>query len=264
VFELEESVRETKAMAEKELDDFKVLHTLIGFCWNSGHLKPLLKYAKTLGVNPGKLLHNLTLTEKPTLKKLFSQMRIDSQSEWFEDASDMISYYEDSNNFASLEKNFVKLYMLFLARIFEDFNTIFDINDELIILLKESLPPDVECDTEVLEYLTNLIEVRTCKDLLQLPFSRKLDCPGKVASIIFQKSEHQSIPNVEIEIYRSKEMHSFCISSLKSKQINNDKPSLQTLMKFLEAGGTNAFTYELRVAEGLSKLKYQTSPTEIL
>ena len=176
-------------------------------------------------------------------------MRIESQSEWFEDSSDMISHYEDSNNFASLEKNFVKLYMLFLARIFEDFSTIFDINDQLITLLKESLPLDVECDPEILEYLSNLIEIRACKDLFQLPFSKKLDCPGKVASIIFQKPEYQSIPHVEIEIYRSKEIHSFCESFLKSKQNNNEKPGLQTLMKFLEAGGTNAFTYELRAAE---------------
>jgi len=262
VFEMEESVRETKAMTEQELDNFKVLHTLLGFCWNSGHLKPLLKYAQALGVNPGNLLHQLTLTQKPTLKKLFSQMRIDSQSEWFDDSASMASYYEDPENFIFLEKNFVKLYMLFLARIFEDFKTIIDINDELIMLLKDNISPDAVCDTEMLKYFSDLIQARACNDLFQLPFSKKLSCPGKAASIIFQKTEYESIPSIEIEIYRSKETHAFCVSSLKSKQNNNQKPTLQTLMKFLEAGGTNAFIYDLRVAKKI-ELSYQTEPAEI-
>ena len=262
VFELEESVRETNAMTEKELDDFKILHTLIGFCWNSGHLKPLLKYAQSLGINPGKLLHQLSLTEKPTLNKLFSQMRIESQSEWFEESSNMVSYYQDPENFKNLEKNFVKLYMLFLARIFEDSNTIIDINDELIMLLKKNLPPNVEYDSEILNYFSNLIEIRACKDLLQSPFAKKLDCPGKVASIIFQNPAYESTPYVEMEIYRSKEIHAFCVSFLNTKQSNNMKPSLQTLMKFLEAGGTKAFIYELRVAKQKER-RHQTRPNEI-
>ena len=40
------------------------------------------------------------------------------------------------------------------------------------------------------------------------------------------------------------------------------KTNLQTLMKFLEAGGTNAFIYELRVAKQ-KELRYQTRPDEI-
>lgn len=189
-------------------------------------------------------------------------MRIDSQSEWFDDSSSMVSYYEDPENFIFLEKNFVKLYMLFLARIFEDFKTIIDINDELILLLKDNIPSDAACDTELLEYFSDLIEARACKDLFQSPFSKSLSCPGKAASIIFQKTEYESIPSIEIEIFRSKETHAFCVSSLKSKQNNNEKPTLQTLMKFLEAGGTNTFIYDLRVATQ-SELRHQTEPSEI-
>lgn len=246
VFELEESVRETGSMSEWELNGFKVLHTLIGFAWNSGYLKPLLQYGKKLGVNPGLLLHRLTLTTNPALNNLFSQMKDDSQREWFDDSESMIRHYEEPKNYEVLVNDFMKLYVLFLARIFQDSEMIETIIDELVLIMMKSLPPGVRCDQMILDSLSNIIRERVCKDLLQKPFSKKMDCTGIVAAILFNKPDYEQLPCVAFEMYRSPEIYTLCQSALATKLDKDGKPSLHAIVKFLEMGGDKAFINELR------------------
>jgi putative methyltransferase len=247
IFELEESVRGTSSMSEQELNGFKVLHTLIGFAWNSGYLKPLLQYGKKLGVNPCVLLHQLTVTENPTLRNLFSQMRSDSQKEWFDDSESMILHYEEPKNYEALVNNFMKLHMLFLARIFQDHKTVEAISNELVLIIKKNLPSDVMCDKMILDSLSNLIQMRVCNDLFQKPFSKKIDCPGVVAAILFNNPDYEQLPNIALDIYRSPEVHALVQSALGSKLGNVEKPSLHAIVKFLEMGGKNAFVNGLRI-----------------
>ncbi len=247
IFELEESVRGTNSMTEQELNGFKVLHTLIGFAWNSGYLKPILKYGQSLGVNPGMLLHQLTLCTNPTLSKLFLQMKVDSQQEWFDDANSMIRYYEEPQHYDALVSNFMKLYMLFLARIFQDPETIETIGDELVLILMKNLPSGAQCDRIILDSLLNLIRLRACNDLLQNPFSKIVDCPGVVAALLFDQPDYEQLPVVELEIYRTPEIHSLCQAAIAPRLEENGRPSLHAIVKFLEMGGQKAFVNELRL-----------------
>lgn len=252
IFELEESIRATNSMSERELDDFKILHSLIGFAWNSGYFKYILKYAQHLEVNPGIILNRLIGSKKPILENLFDELRRDSMGEWFDTQDEMISYFNKEENFNDLTKNFMKLYMLFIARIFQRHDIIHSVEDELCNIIKNELIKANRFDEDVLDSLRSFSHKISCADLLQEPFVVREELSGKIAAIIFNRPELNEEKSVTLEIYRTQQMVDFCYSFFQVDSERGKGLPLHSLVRFLEAGGISALTNNFRILEAES------------
>ena len=136
VFEIEESVRSTKDMIEEDLESFKILHWLIYFCWNIGVFKPLLMYAfKELKINPVDIFLHILKTKNINLIKLFSSMKDESLSEWFDTKEDLINYYGDDVNRNNL-KEFKKLNIWWIAKLYSDNTLLNNLYDEIVFFIE--------------------------------------------------------------------------------------------------------------------------------
>jgi radical SAM superfamily enzyme YgiQ (UPF0313 family) len=246
VFELEESIRETNTMSERELNDFKILHTLMGFAWNSGYFRPLLKYGQGLGVNPGYALHRLASTQNPLLQKLFDDMKKDSMSEWFDTPDEMIKHFDQEENFDKLVNSFMKLYMLYLARIFQNPETIQALKDELIQIMREELKALNSYDEKIVNKLSEVVQKTMCTDIFQDAGVSQVQMPGRVAAVLFDKPEYSIQDEMFLEVYRTKEIATFCANFFKTDKERERGLSLHSMVRFIERGGMKAFVNGVR------------------
>jgi len=244
VFEVEESVRATNDMTESELENFKILHWLINFLWNTGLFKPILRYFQWYGVNPGLVLYKLSSARNHLLANLFSKMNKESMAEWYETKEEMILFYQQQKNFEEMVNNFVKLNFLWIANVYQD-------PDIMSALLKEFLRiSKIEIKSESREFQSNweelvkIVSKLICNDFLQKDFSYKDRYTGKALSFVFNDSRLTKRETIEVEIYRDKQDVAFCDYHLNPGGKKN--VSLQNLVRFLEMGGMNKLINRVR------------------
>ena len=247
VFELEESIRSTADMTEQELNGFKSLHWLIYFAWNGGVFKPLLNYGRYYGVNPGFVLYQLTKTKNPVLMKLFQKIYDDSMNEWFDTQEEMINYYEDSKNFDNMINNFMKLNFLYIARVFEDSNTVKEMQSEIINIISEELKKKSKFDESIMGSLVEVIDNIVCKDLLSNAYKKQFIYSGELVSILMNNPKLRDNKQCQVNIYRSREIVEFSKSHLSKN--GKKKLTLNTLVKFFEDGGISALTNKIEITK---------------
>lgn len=245
VFEIEESVRATKDMTEIALDSFKVLHWLIYLLWNTGICKTVLRFGQLYGINPGLVLHKLSLTSDPLLKNIFDSMRKRSMAEWFETSKEMIMFYEQQRNYKELLDNFAKLNFMYIAMVYSDEKIIRMLLSELIRILNIKLQDKGVYSKESFKIILDFTDKYICFDLLQRDVSIKKTYNGEVASIIFNDKELLTKTRVDIQIFRPKEYIKFCHFVLKPD--GKRDLSLKNLCRFFEIeGALRMLTNEVR------------------
>lgn len=254
VFEIEESVRATRDMAEPELDDFKVLHWLIDFCWNIGICKPILRLAQEHEINPALALHELSSSKHPLLANLFSRMKEQSMSEWRASKKETIAFYEKHEHFLELE-SFVKLNQLWVATIFQDSNVTSTLLSELKrVITAEMIAKQIKTNG-TLDRLADIVSKLVCVDLLQPEFSVREKVSGETLSYILDEPGFRKIAVVDVEIYRDKEDAIFC-----HRYLNPDGKrdfSIPNITRFLEMGGKRMLMNRIRL---VSKDQIFSSP----
>jgi|TARA_B100001964_G_C14234056_1_gene601543 putative methyltransferase len=251
-FELEESVRTTKDMNEDEISNFKVLHWLIYFTWNTGLFKPILRYAQKNGLNPVIVLNKLAHTEKREIKSVFDTLRKEALEEWFDSQEEMVSFYEQSANFDSMVNNFMKLNISYIAKVFPEKDLLEGFENELKNIIQDELQakglqPVIPIEIE------KLSEQLICRDLLQQEFSKQTVINGKILSSALNIPEIAEQDKVLIEIYRPQKFVAWCQSYLK----DGDKEDLsqQNLAALLEGAGVEVLMNKIRFIEESRNLK---------
>ena len=245
MFEIEESIRATKDMTENELENFKILHWLIYFCWNTNFLKPFLNFAKQHNINPNIVLYKLSFTSNPSLSNLFSIMRKESLSEWFKSREEIIEYYSQQSNFDTMVNNFTKLTFLWIARLFTNIDASLILLKETEKIIKENLiekEPNIHNDFDNLRII---IEKLLCNNLLEKEFINKEKFSGESLSYVFNNPALSKYKEVDVEIFRDKEDVAFCNYYLNP---NGKKDfSLHNLTRFIEARGDKMLTNKIRL-----------------
>ncbi len=245
VFEIEESVRATKDMAEAELEQFKIVHWLIYFCWNAGFTKPFLKFAQRHGVNPGTILYELYSAKPPSLLEIFSQMEKQSMSEWFETKEEMMLHYEQQFNFDELVNGFVKLNDAWVVKMYQDPNIISVLLSEIEQKINKMVKTESQGANVVWDDLHRITQKLICTDLLQESFIKRYKFSGEAVSYVLNDLGLINEKFVTVEIYRAQEDVEFCRYYLKP---NGKKDfSAQNLTRFLEIGGRDRLLNKLRV-----------------
>jgi len=242
VFEIEESVRATKDMTEKQLNGFKLLHWLIYFVWNMGYFKPVLKLGQMHGVNPGRVLLAVTQSKNPILREFFDRMRTESIDEWFDTPQEMIQFYKVRENFDSLVKNFRKLNFLYLALAYQDTMITGALREEILEILRSELEGEAK---KSLNKLADLSDKIICKELLEGEFITRASYPSSIVSTVISNLSLENAGNVELEISRPKKHVDFSHYHL----IRNGKKdlSLANISLFFENGGMDTLKNELRI-----------------
>lgn len=245
VLEVEESVRATSAMTEKQLDDFKVLHWLIYFCWNAGVFKPVLRYAQKYGLNPAAILHAVSSSRNHLLRELFDDMRSKSMSEWFQSPDEMLEFYRMKSNYEKLISSFVKLNQLYVAIAYQEPKIIQSLQDAITEIIVSKLKARELYDESTMESLTDFSDKLIRKDFLQKEFSLRSKYQSKLCSIVFNDTKLLREETVEVEFSFPKECVAFCEFHLNP---NGKKDlSLPNLTRFLEIGGMNMLTNRVQV-----------------
>ena len=235
VFELDEVVRGTADMTEEEMSNFKVQHFLIIFGWSSGLLKPLLKLGQKNGVNPLIVIDQLTRTENPVLRNLFDMLRTGISNEYFATPEAMISHYEKPENFDSLVKGFYKLTYYYSALVHKDRKLFEALVEETASLLTKELKSRNKYDPVIMDDMIKLTDRLICKDLLSEEFSTVEKHRGKNLRILLNDESLARKKFVDVEVYRSEEVSSFCKAELMP---GGEKDlSMHNLTRFLEVKG---------------------------
>ncbi len=245
VFEIEESVRATKDMSEKELNDLKIHHWLIFFTWNTGISKPILMLGKKQGINPEIVIDELSRTQNPTLKNLFDRIKEESMKEWFETKEEMISFYEKPENFDKLVNNFMKLNFFYIALVYQNPEILKALQKEMEIIVAEKLKLKNIFSQVAMNSVVELSNLLICKNLLEDEKRITMKYPGEIASIVTNDLKLAGKDVVELEIYRPKEFVSFCQFHLNPG--GKENLSLRNITKFLEVGGLNMLKNRIRV-----------------
>ena len=234
VFEREESVRDTNDMSEPEMNEFKVLHWLIFFSWNLGMFKPLLRFGRQKGVNPGEVLAEIAATDDAGLKALFDEMKEESQAEWFDTEEEMADFYEQEENFDAMVDNFMKLNTKYMARVFMEPETVKALETAVQTILRSKLAERGVTDFAVMDDICRISTLMVCDDLLQEEFRTVDTYSGEVAAVIMNKAELAVEGSVDIEISRPEEFVKFCQFHLVR---DGEKDfSLRNLSRFMEGG----------------------------
>ena len=245
VLELEESVRSTKDMSEEELDNFKVLHWLIYFGWNSGLFKPILHLGQQHGINPCSVLYKLSLSSHPLLKEIFQTMRQRSMNEWFDSQEDIISFYAQEDNFAKLVNHFTKLNFLYISMVYQNIEVYSALENELITIFTDELTNLDGSRPMIMDSLIDFTSQFACKDLLQEEFRIRRKYPSEAISVALDRSDLSWQKDTEVEFYRDAPAVAFCNHHLKRGDIRDY--SLKNLARFFEIGGTDMLVNKVRV-----------------
>ncbi|MFZ0035309.1 MAG: hypothetical protein WAK60_10040, partial [Sedimentisphaerales bacterium] len=245
VLEAEESVRATNSMTEEQLDDFKLLHWLIYFCWNSGVFKPILRYAQEYGLNPAAILHTVSSSENYLLRELLDDMRNKSMSEWFQSPDEMFEFYRVESNYEKIVSSFVKLNQLYIAIVYQRPELVQNLQDAIIEVISTELKAKGLYDESIMESLRDFSDKLVCRDFLQKKFRLRCRYPARLCSIIFNNTKLLKEETVEVEFSFPKECVTYCEFHLKP---NGKKDlSLPNLTRFLEIGGMNMLTNRVQV-----------------
>lgn len=242
VFEIEESVRATKDMTEKQLNGFKVLHWLIYFAWNMGYFKAMLKLGQMHGINPGRLLLAVTQSKSPILKNFFDRMKTEAMNEWFDTPQEMIQFYKLRENFDSLVKKFRKLNFLYLALAYQDTKVIGALREEILGILGSELEGEAKKN---LSKLADFSDKIVCKDLLEGEFITRASYPSSIVSTVISNLNVGNAENVELEISRPKKHVDFSRYHLMRDGKKDLSPA--NIALFLEIGGVHTLKNKLRV-----------------
>jgi putative methyltransferase len=245
VFEVEESVRATKDMSEEELNNFKIHHFLIFFIWNNGTFKPILQLGKRQGLNPEIVIDELSRTKNPILSNFFDRMKKESMEEWFKTEEEMISFYEQPENFNNLVSNFRKLSLFYVALMYQDPEILKALQKEMEAIVTEKLKLKNNFNQAVMNNIAELSDLLICKNLLEDEKRIIVKYPGEVVSIVTGDPKFIGRDSVELEIYRPQEFVSFCRLHLSPG--GKENLSLENIAKFLEIGGTEMLKNNMRV-----------------
>jgi radical SAM superfamily enzyme YgiQ (UPF0313 family) len=241
VFEIEESVRETKDMTEKQLNSFKVIHWLIYFIWNIGIFKPYLRYAFNNKINPMEIIFKIAETKQRHLKKLFKEMLDKSQEEWFETSEDMIKFYGKKNNFVNLINNFLKLNQLYIAMVYQNPMIMNYLEQEIMRIIEEDYK--LKIDEDLRDLTRNIIPT----DLLK-PFKRiRRSYISEVAALCLYKKIDKNKGKIMLDIYRPKKTTDTINYYLKPD--GKKDLTLSNLCIFLETGGMGMILNKVRIVK---------------
>ncbi|MBU2540161.1 radical SAM protein [Patescibacteria group bacterium] len=235
VFETEESVRATKDMSEEEMNNFKVQHWLIFFIWNTGIFKPILLLAKKQGINPEMVVGELSQTKNPMLRNLFDRIKKESKEEWFETKEEMISFYEQPENYNKLVNGFMKLNFFYIALVYQDPEILKALQKEMETIVTEKLKSKNIFNQAVMSNVIELSNLLLCKDFLEGEKRITVKYPGEVVSIVTSDQKFANKNVIELEIYRPKEFVSFAEYHLTPD--GKKDLSLRNIVRFLELGG---------------------------
>jgi hypothetical protein len=245
VLEVEESVRATSAMTEEQLDDFKVLHWLIYFCWNAGVFKPVLRYAQKCGLNPAAILHMVSSSRNRLLRELFDAMKSKSMGEWFQSPDEMTEFYRERDNYEKLVGSFAKLNQLYVAIVYREPEIVQSLQDAIIEIVSAELKAKGLYDEAIMAMLIDFSSKLIRKDFLQREFHLRRKYPSEFCSIVFNDTKLLEKETVETEFSFPEECVTFCKFHLKP---NGKKDlSLLNLTRFLEIGGMDMLTNRVQV-----------------
>mgnify|MGYP000459920811 CR=1 FL=1 len=248
VFEAEESIRATKDMSESELEEFKILHWLIYFCWNTGIFKPILFFAKHHAVNPTMVLHKLLYSKHPLLIEMFSEMKKKSCAEWFETKKDMDEHYNQLKNFDDLISNFAKLNFFWVANIYNNPKIISVLLSEITRIINLEIIIGSNEFQDTWKHLLKIVDRLLCRNLLQQEFILREEYNGKALSYVLCNHRLATIETIEVEIFRKKEDVAFCHYHLCQDGISD--LSVQNITRFLEIGGMEMLTNSIKIVSG--------------
>jgi len=245
VVEVEESVRATNSMTEEQLEDFKVLHWLIYFCWNAGVFKPVLRYAQKCGLNPAAILQAVSSSRNHLLRELFDDMKSKSMGEWFKSPEEMVEFYGVKENYEKLVVGFAKLNQLYLAIAYQKPEVVQSLQDAIIETVSSGLKAKGLYDESIMALLIDFSGRLVCKDFLQGEFHLRRKYPSELCSIVFDDMKLLEQETVETEFSFPEECATFCEFHLKP---NGEKDlSLPNLARFFEIGGMNMLTNRVQV-----------------
>jgi len=104
--ESEEVVRQTSTMTEKEILEFRLIHWLIWYAWNSNFLKPLMLFLKSeYHIHPFDFIMSIIEADKskfPQVNDLFVRFRLDARQEWFDNPEELKKFYLQPARFTNL------------------------------------------------------------------------------------------------------------------------------------------------------------------
>ncbi|KAF0135214.1 MAG: cobalamin B12-binding domain-containing protein [Candidatus Saganbacteria bacterium] len=107
-FEAEEGILSTDTMTQDELLSFRPVHWLIQFLWNYRFYYDLLKYVKSLGVNPLNYILKLTDDKNNNIPQkaniVFREFIKEAKGEWFDSIENLQNHYSQSENFKLLKE----------------------------------------------------------------------------------------------------------------------------------------------------------------
>ena len=245
VFEIEESVRATKDMSEEELNNFKIHHWLIFFVWNYGIFKPILLLGKKQGINPEIIIDELSLTKNPILRNFFDRIKKESMEEWFKTKEEMISFYEQPENFNNLVNGFARLNVFYAALAYQNSEVLKALQKEMETIVTKKLKAKNVFSQAVMNNVIEISNLLICGDFLEDEKRITMKYPGEVVSIVTGDQSLEGRDVVEVEIYRPQEFVSFCRLHLSPDAKKN--LSFKKIAEFLEIGGMGMLKNKIRV-----------------
>ena len=128
-FELEESLRSTSTMSEKDLFKLREIHFFIEFAWNLKIYSDLLQIAKNFKINQlDVILDFINNTKKnKKLKSFWRSFEDASKTEWFDNREQAETFFSNRENFNKLvNQEYEKINIQYAIIILRDYKNIFD------------------------------------------------------------------------------------------------------------------------------------------
>jgi hypothetical protein len=216
VFEIDEEVRSTKDMSEVELNNYKVHHWLIYFCWSENYFKPILQFAMEHGINPAEIINSVAHSKQPVLADLFDSFKKESMGEWFDSKQEVLEYFSNMDNFEYLKNEFLTINYKLAAE--------FILNIEYIDILRMEIKKHIKlCFVRdnaqeqtfiVLDQVEEITQCIMCRDLLLGSSSEIVHRPWSAIKYFTTDKVHNENNYVKCEIFRSSKDIEFCERNL--------------------------------------------------
>ncbi len=191
--ECEEIIVATSTMTEEEMLEFRLIHWLIWFCWNTGFLRSALRYLKIYHkINTMELIMNIIKYDKnnyPRVERLFEQFCLEAKKEKFDSPEELRKHYSQKGEFEELLRgSFSKLNFKFAALFILDkqlYIEFCDLIHEVAGSLAVGKIPDILCvlikelivDVNKLFYDGNILEktIKIKQEIAEFFLNGKLD-----------------------------------------------------------------------------------------
>jgi len=245
LFEIEESVRATKDMSEDELEDFKIIHWMIYFCWNIRIFKPLLKYAHEAAfINPLDILLRLYKTTNPFLNEMFLLMKKESLDEWFDTKEDAINHYSEPRNINELKK-FKKLNAWWIARFYHNSKMLDVMGIDLVSHAEDEFKKKGFSPDEIWEELKDYNLKMVCKDLSKPTCYPPSTIQGKTFFYLNGDRSFFETNQINVVIFRDEKSATWWDYYLEGNK-QNDVP-INRILSALENGGSSRLLNSIRI-----------------